>query len=349
MNRHRIHTAVLLGLLSTCTLAGSAIANEKPRTPRGELVHRIVMKWGNHVQQVHRADVHAWASGMGPLFSRASLQTLRRAAQAHTFEAMNNALLSDDPRARRSASGTGGSAVPGKLLGDSDTDLTYVPVTPCRIIDTRVAAGKIAGGVARHYNLFPKADYTEYGGHNSNCGIGNVSGASVAAVALNMTVVQPEAGGYLTAFPFGAQQPLASTLNYPVGEIRGNFAVVKVGLANGTGSELSIFSFATTHVVADVVGYFIKPEATALQCVNVQDNHALNAGLSVSIETPTCPTDYEMTGGGCDSELPLSTQFFTNRTVNAVNGDVHRCTFRNPTGNTMTVTAYGRCCRTPGR
>jgi len=345
MTRKRIHATALIGLLSALALVGGASAADKPRTLRGQLVHQIVMKWGNHIQEVYGTDVRVWTKQMAPYFAKSRVQTLRRAAEAHTFESMTGAFL---PQASQTQT-LGGKPAPSKLLGDSDIDLTYVPVSPCRIVDTRNAVGKIQGGTTRHYNLFPKANYTEYGGANEHCNIGNVSGASVAAIALNITVDQPESGGFLTAFPFSTPQPTASTLNYPIGQIRGNFAVLKVGTANGTGAELSMYSFATTHVVADVVGYFIRPERTALRCVDTVNNHELGAGQLVNLESPACPANYEITGGGCDSETPASTQFFSNRIVSSVNGDRQKCVLRNPTANPIAVTAYGRCCQTPGR
>lgn len=73
---------------SLSSMSMDAEAAGKQRTPRGELVHRIVMKWGNHVQEAYRTDVGQWASDMGPVFSRASLDTLKRAANAPNFELM---------------------------------------------------------------------------------------------------------------------------------------------------------------------------------------------------------------------------------------------------------------------
>ena len=77
--------------------------------------------------------------------------------------------------------------------------------------------------------------------------------ADAAAVALTVTYTGPTAPGYLTVWPTGQPQPLASTTNpNGVGDIRSNLAMIPLG----DEGKVSIFSFAPTDVVIDVVGYF---------------------------------------------------------------------------------------------
>ncbi|HEY6066448.1 MAG TPA: hypothetical protein VIY96_09845, partial [Thermoanaerobaculia bacterium] len=125
--------------------------------------------------------------------------------------------------------------------------LGFYTVAPCRLADTRDPAGPFGGpslpaGASR--------DFTFVG----NCGI--APGAT--AVSLNVTVVNPTALGFLTLFPQGSPIPLASTVNYRAGQIRGNNAIVPVG----TGGGISVFSgqgSGTTDVIIDVNGFFISP------------------------------------------------------------------------------------------
>ena len=73
------------------------------------------------------------------------------------------------------------------------------------------------------------------------------------AVVLNVTVTNPTAPSYLTVWPDGAAQPLASDLNYVAGLTVPNLVVVKLG-ANGS---IDLFNAAgTTDVVVDVVGWY---------------------------------------------------------------------------------------------
>ena len=75
----------------------------------------------------------------------------------------------------------------------------------------------------------------------------------VAAVALNVTVTEPTAPSFLTAWPAGETRPLASNLNYETGVTVPNMVVVKVG----AGGKVNLFnSSGSVHVIADVAGYY---------------------------------------------------------------------------------------------
>ena len=84
-------------------------------------------------------------------------------------------------------------------------------------------------------------------------GRGNLPPTGVGAVALNVTVTEPSASGYLTVWPTGAVRPLASNLNFTAGQTVANSVLTKVG----TGGKISILNSAgAVHVVIDVVGWF---------------------------------------------------------------------------------------------
>ena len=80
----------------------------------------------------------------------------------------------------------------------------------------------------------------------------------LAAYSLNVTVV-PRTGelGYLTTWPTGQTQPLASTLNSPAGEVVANAALVPAG----TNGNISIYASDATDVLFDINGYFAPPAA----------------------------------------------------------------------------------------
>lgn len=343
--------AVLAVALPALALPASVEAADRSpqRTPRGQLVHQIVTKWGGHVQEAYRADVRKWAMDMVPLFSSASLETLQRAAAARSFAAMNDAFLGD-----RSAIAVaqndlvvGNTSRVAKALGDDAGDLVFVPVTPCRIIDTRVAGGVIPANTTRGFDVTTTGSYAGQGGEASDCnGVG--SAGSFAAAAINFTVVTPSTAGYITAFPFQASQPLAATVNYGAGEIRGNFAVVKLD-QTALALEMNVYSFAQTHLVADIVGYFIRPQATALECVEkVSTGATIAAGSFGSQSTPSCDAGYTITGGGC-SMSSFDGRVVTTRTIANPSSQSHFCAFRNEGSVPVDGLAYARCCRTPGR
>lgn len=319
------------------------------RTVRGQLVHQIVMRWGGHVQEAYGADVRSWAMDMVPVFADASLDVLQRAATARSFQAMNDAFLGDGSRVAEAQNRlvAGGSGAVAKALGDDSSDLVFIPVNPCRIIDTRVAGGAIAANTVRSFDVTSTGSYATQGGEASDCnGVG--SAGPFAAAAINFTVVTPSIAGYITAFPLGATQPLAATVNYTAGDIRGNFAVVKMDQGAAL-NELSVYSFGQTHLVADIVGYFIKPQQTALDCVEtVSSGTSIPAGSFASQSSPTCPAGYSITGGGC-SMSNFDGRVVTTRTLADGSGQRHFCAFRNEGSIAVDGLVYARCCRTPGR
>ena len=114
----------------------------------------------------------------------------------------------------------------------------FTPVSPARLLDTRTGGGAL--GPAGTVGL-------------QATGRGGVPASGVSAVVLNVTVTEPTALSFLTAWPAGAARPLASNLNYATGQTVPNLVVVKVG----AGGVVNLFNYAgTTHVVADVAGWF---------------------------------------------------------------------------------------------
>jgi hypothetical protein len=102
---------------------------------------------------------------------------------------------------------------------------------------------------------------------------------------MNLTVVGPTSGGYITAYPFSTLLPTAATVNFVTGDtVRGNFTVARVSQAGGL-FDLSVFSTSQLEVVGDVVGYYAKPASTALQCVNVKNTTAtvVAVGSTISV------------------------------------------------------------------
>jgi uncharacterized repeat protein (TIGR01451 family) len=146
-------------------------------------------------------------------------------------------------------------------------NLAFYPVTPCRIADTRNAAGPFGGpslapAVARDIPV-----------PASPCGIP----ATAQAYSFNMTVVPPGVLGFLTTWPAGSSQPLVSTLNAPPGIVTANAAIVPAGV-NGA---ISVFATQATDLVIDINGYFAPPGAGSLDFFTVTPCRVLDTRLSV--------------------------------------------------------------------
>lgn len=111
-------------------------AERAEATDRRQLTESLIKRWQGFVAEAYQADGDQWAGEIARTASFASLDALRRAAMARDFDAMNNLLLQTEIKPAAAADL---EALAANRIGDADTDLVYVPVTPCRILDTRVA------------------------------------------------------------------------------------------------------------------------------------------------------------------------------------------------------------------
>lgn len=320
-------SSLLVSVVGTATAAGTT-----KHSRRWELVHQLVLKWSPHVKESYGMDPRVWGKEMAPLLGEVSLDTLQRAADARSFDAMNRTLLG--PSLADGAEG----GVTIESLGEVATDLVYVPVTPCRLFDTRVAGGAIAGGNKRDFDVTAAASYSFQGGEANDCAVG--AAGSFAAAAINISVVGPSAQGFVTAYPYLATRPVAATMAYKAGALDSSLAIVRLD-QGASASEMSVYSSATTHVVGDVVGYFINPGATALDCTDTADDSELVvAGGTGNASAPACPVGYTETGTNCTSNSWFMPMVFSR------NGT---CSARNNGAATADLRASRTCCRVPGR
>ena len=328
-------------LLSSPILAApspSGDASDESRA-REALTSTLIDKWSPHVEKQYRLEARKWAAEMAPVLAGSSLELLERASAVSDFELMNDLLLGRAPSNDHAAS----AEARAKVLGDVASDLVFVPITPCRIFDTRLAGGVIPSAGVRSIDVTAVSDYSFQGGAASDCGGAGMAG-SFAAAMINLTVVSPTNQGFITAYPFGATMPVAATLVYQTGSLISNTSTVRLD-QGASANEMSIYSSAQTHLVGDLIGYYINPQATALQCVDAQSAvvviGANNIGSAIS---PLCAAGYTIVSGGCTSSS------YDNRMVTSrIQGSTQFCAFRNEGASSVDVTAIARCCRVPGR
>jgi hypothetical protein len=124
--------------------------------------------------------------------------------------------------------------------------IDFFAVTPCRLLDTRLASGPYGGPA-----LPPGSDRVVVVA--GQCGIPSTA----KAVALNVTAVNAPANGNLRFFPGDSVAPNASALNFSVGQTRANNALVMLASSgSGTLALRSTTAGLSVHVVVDVSGYF---------------------------------------------------------------------------------------------
>ena len=71
--------------------------------------------------------------------------------------------------------------------------------------------------------------------------------ADAAAAALNVTVTDAQAAGYVTVFPCGSARPTASTLNFVAGSTIPNGTITKIGV-NG---KVCLYASGATHLISE--------------------------------------------------------------------------------------------------
>ena len=112
----------------------------------------------------------------------------------------------------------------------------FTPLPPTRLIDTRIGLGTeaVALGVGCTLEVDPHVP------------------ADSTAVVVNVTAVNPTMNGYLTAYPCGADRPLASIVPVVAARIVPGTAVVPLN-ADG---RFCVFASTTTELVIDLSGVY---------------------------------------------------------------------------------------------
>ena len=138
--------------------------------------------------------------------------------------------------------------------------LRFIPITPCRVVDTRNPNGLLGGPTigANTTRTFPIPSGT--------CNIP----ATAQAYSFGVAVVPPGQIGYLSLWPTGQGQPLVSTLNSD-GRVKSNAASHR--FRAGANGSINAFSSDKTDLVLDINGYFV--DALGLYGSGILPHHAV--------------------------------------------------------------------------
>ncbi len=137
------------------------------------------------------------------------------------------------------------------LIADVNSDVSAdgspVPVSPARLIDTRIGPNnKTVDGLFQGKGRVAARSTVEL----LVAGRGGVP-SDAKAVMLNLGSVLSDAPGFLTVYPCGASRPLASSVNYEAGGVVSNSVTAKIG----TAGMVCIYTLAATDLIADVNGF----------------------------------------------------------------------------------------------
>jgi uncharacterized protein YkwD len=195
------------------------------------------------------AENIAWVSAMtDPLLAAERLHNDLMASPVHRANLLDPRFTHVGVGSWRSATGATWSGAGTPLHNVFVTAQVFItaraagarfhPLTPTRILDTRVAGTPLGAGAVMDLQV---------------AGAGGVPATGASAVVLNVTVTGPTATSFLTVFPAGDAFPLASHLNFDAGQTVPNLVTAKLG----SGGRLSLYNAAgTTHLIADVAGWY---------------------------------------------------------------------------------------------
>jgi glucose/arabinose dehydrogenase len=189
------------------------------------------------------------------------------------------------------------------------TGSRFVPLVPCRVMDTRDAGRpanfgppKLTGGIRREVPV-----------PLSGCG----TPATAKAYSLNITVAPAGPLGFLSIWPRGTPQPLVSTLNSPGGRVVANAAIVPAGVSG----DISLYATDDTDVIIDMNGYFSETEPNGVpfyptapcRPVDTRGESGQSGALGPPILSATTRRDFLLTQGPC--ALPSAVAYSLNATV----------------------------------
>jgi len=165
----------------------------------------------------------------------------------------------------------------------SPAGTTFIPVTPCRLVDTRNAVGPFGGpiyaaGDTRSYSI-PAAS--------------TAAGCSVpvaSAYSLNFTIANYTGRAALKAYPTGTTPPAVSILNYGSGLPLGNAAIVPATGTPAGSIDVNVSVTAIpgpTNVIIDINGYFTDQTATSSNTPNTLVLRDVNGDFQAGTITAT--------------------------------------------------------------
>jgi len=139
-----------------------------------------------------------------------------------------------------------------RLVGTVAGPFKNFTVTPCRLVDTRLAGGAIP---ANGFRSFLATGALGGQGGVANC---NIPSAFAKAVYINVVAVGPAGPGHLTVHPYPSPVPIASTLNFSTGQTIANGVMVPICDANTSvcAADFTVtMGPAAAHLVIDISGY----------------------------------------------------------------------------------------------
>ncbi len=160
-------------------------------------------------------------------------------------------------------------------------DLTFVPVTPCRVLDTRCippaqaaatcpdaptagtgSGNDFAAAETRAINIVGNVDQVAQGGQLLSCGVPgyDVGDPTARAVAINITAISPNNKGNIRVWNSSVTPPAVSNINFTTNVNIANSAIVSLAQDATEGNDISVLTggpVSSVHLAIDIVGYWM--------------------------------------------------------------------------------------------
>ncbi len=223
----------------------------------------------------------------------------------------------------------------GTGMTDLSGPLPFIPITPCRIADTRglgftgqAGPPSLNANVTRNFQISGVVP-----GVTAQCGI--PTGAN--AVSFNFAVTNITANGNLIAFPAGGSPPTVSSLNWQTGfAALSNAAVIPLSVGGALGVQVNAAGGTTVDLIIDVNGYYAgagAPGANNVFLGSTAGNSTMGGQANVAIGNFSLRSN---TGGGFNTAIGTSA-LFSNTTGNENTGSGASALVSNTTGSFNTA------------
>jgi hypothetical protein len=302
-----MHARVVGALLCLCSFAmlmGAArpvhaqsreLSAEEMEAAQAQRAERIPQAAALLAKEIERRAVRSVEKSIVAADALRLAKSLTDAQLAALVEGRDAVEVLRDPQLAAAPDKDKMSVVTAAAVGDPTSDLLFVPLPPCRIIDTRVAGGKMVPAQQRDFRVAGTTGFEAQGGNAGGCGVPvGATDPAAAAVVINFIAVEPAGEGHLTAWQFGQPEPFASIINFAnVGLNIANGVIVPIAGVSSLSKDLSVIAAVSgVHLVADVTGYFTRFPVEQFQ-----------GGLKSQVVTATNTTLVDLSSGGCQELL----------------------------------------------
>ena len=139
------------------------------------------------------------------------------------------------------------------MVTPAPTGMQFVPMTPARVADTRLAEGGAGPILPGEGGMRVLSVATVQAGGAPAVPVG------ATAIVVNVTVPNPTSDGHVRIMPGDAALTSASAVNFRAGESIANGLTAKIDAQR----RVKVYTGAAADVVLDVVGYFVPATAPA--------------------------------------------------------------------------------------